>query len=252
LIRVAAVGDVHVGRDMRPELYSFDRIREGADLLLLAGDLTQHGYADEVRLLCKKLASLDVPIVAVLGNHDYHQGEEAAIRRELESAGVRVLEAEGVVLELSGTRVGVGGVKGFGGGFPGASGSEFGEEEMKAFVRHSRLLGEAFGTALASLEADMRIALTHYSPARGTLSGEPLEIYPFLGSYFLGEAIDRASCVVAFHGHAHSGSERALTPGGVPVRNVARPVIRLAYKVYTLSGEQPLAGPRSTQCASLR
>jgi Icc-related predicted phosphoesterase len=165
---------------------------------------------------------------------------------------VRVLEAEGAVLELSGVRVGVGGVKGFGGGFPGASGSEFGEEEMKAFMRHSRLLAEAFGTALQALEADLRIALTHYSPSRGTLSGEPLEIYPFLGSYFLGEAIDRAGCAVAFHGHAHSGSERALTPGGVPVRNVARPVIRLAYKVYTLSGELPLEEPRSSTCASPR
>jgi Icc-related predicted phosphoesterase len=248
LIRIAAVGDIHVGRDTRPDLLSFERIVDAADVLLLAGDLTQHGYADEVRVLCKRLAGVEVPIVAVLGNHDYHQDQEDEIRLELEGVGVRVLEGESAMLDINGVRVGVAGVKGFGGGFVDACASEFGEEEMKAFVRHSRAVAKGFDEALRALDCDLRIALTHYAPARGTLTGEPLEIYPFLGSYFLGEAIDDARCAVAFHGHAHSGCERALTPGGVPVRNVARPVIKFAYKVYTLSGELPLEEPRSIPC----
>jgi Icc-related predicted phosphoesterase len=177
-----------------------------------------------------------VPVVAVLGNHDYHQGEQARIRTVLERAGVAVLEGEAITLDLDGCRIGIAGVKGFGGGFAGACGSDFGEDEMKAFIRHSRERAEALGTALSALDCDQKIALTHFSPVKETLAGERLEIYPFLGSYFLGEVIDAARCTVAFHGHAHAGSERAVTPSGILVRNVARPVIKHAYKVYSLTG----------------
>jgi Icc-related predicted phosphoesterase len=153
--------------------------------------------------------------------------------------GVEVLEGETTVREIAGRRVGIAGVKGFGGGFAGACGSEFGEDEMKAFIRHTKRTAERLEECLRSLAADVRIALTHYSPSKGTLVGEKLEIYPFLGSYLLGDAIERAGADLALHGHAHLGTERAVTPGGVVVRNVARPVIKLAYRVYCFgaSGE---------------
>lgn len=248
LIRIAAVGDVHVGKDTDAFTdEQLDHLRGAADLLLLAGDLTQHGHVEEGALLASQLARARVPVVAVLGNHDYHQGGQAEIRRRIEEAGVRVLEGEATIVNVGGARIGIAGAKGFGGGFMGACGSEFGEDEMKAFMRHSRARAEALSKALAGLEADVRIALTHYAPARDTLAGERLEIYPFLGSYLLGEAVDAAGCAVAFHGHAHAGSERAFTPGGVPVRNVARPVIKLAYKVFTLD----LAAPSSVDALTL-
>jgi Icc-related predicted phosphoesterase len=227
------VGDIHIGRDMTGSLrVSLSHVRERADILLLAGDLTQHGDPAEGEIVARELAAVGVPIVSVLGNHEYHQGQQQRIRDRLEAAGVIVLEGEGTVLNVGGQRVGVGGVKGFGGGFAGACGSEFGEDEMKAFIRHSRLRAEALHEALSHLECDFKIALTHFSPTKGTLVGEKPEIHPFLGSYFLGEAIDATGCHLALHGHAHLGTERAVTPGGVPVRNVARPVIKLAYKLY--------------------
>lgn len=235
MIRVAAVGDVHVSRERGAfSRDQIERLAQAADVLLLAGDLTQNGYVLEALRLADELSGATIPVVAVLGNHDYHQGEQGQIRAALETAGVIVLEGEGVVLNVRGVSVGVGGGKGFGGGFAGACGSEFGEEEMKIFVRRARAEAEGLADALKQLECDVRIALLHYAPCDGTLAGERLEIFPFLGSYFLGEAVDAAGCAVAFHGHAHAGTERALTAGGIPVRNVARPVIKLAYKVYTL------------------
>ncbi|WP_345672194.1 metallophosphoesterase family protein, partial [Streptomyces phyllanthi] len=140
-----------------------------------------------------------------------------------------------------GVQVGVAGTKGFGGGFAGGSGSEFGEPEMKAFVRHTRGCADGLRRALEQLDEDgcaVRIALTHFSPVPDTLVGEPLEIYPFLGSYLLAEAIDGAGADLAVHGHAHMGTEYGVTSGGVRVRNVAQPVIRRAFAVYRL----PLEG----------
>jgi Icc-related predicted phosphoesterase len=126
-------------------------------------------------------------------------------------------------------------VKGFGVGFPGASASDFGEPEMKAFVAHARGAADELRTALESLDTDYTVALTHYAPVEDTLAGERPEIWPFLGCYFLAEAIDAAGADVALHGHAHGGSEKGTTPGGIHVRNVAQPVIRAPYRVYCLS-----------------
>jgi Icc-related predicted phosphoesterase len=207
-------------------------VSERADLLLLAGDLTQHGLEQEAKLVADELRDLSVPTIAVLGNHDYHDGRQDRIRELLEHVGVEVLEGQSTVREIAGKRIGIAGVKGFGGGFAGACGSEFGEEEMKVFIRHTKRTAERLEECLTSMVCDLRIALLHYSPSKGTLVGEKLEIYPFLGSYLLGEAIEHARAHVALHGHAHMGTERALTPGGVPVRNVARPVIKLAYRIY--------------------
>jgi Icc-related predicted phosphoesterase len=241
MIRVAAVGDVHLGADLRgrlrPRLAS---LPQDAEVLLLAGDLTQHGTFEEGEIAAEEFAGLGVPVVAVLGNHDYHGDQQDEIMKVLTDSGVTVLEGSGVVLDLPGGRLGVAGTKGFGGGFPGRCGSDFGEPEMKAFVRHSKHLAAGLGEALAGLDADAKVALTHYSPVADTLAGEPLEIYPFLGSYFLAEAADGSGADLALHGHAHSGSEKGVTPGGVSVRNVAMPVLRRAYAIYCLgSGEAP-------------
>jgi Icc-related predicted phosphoesterase len=138
------------------------------------------------------------------------------------------------VVDLDGTTVGVAGCKGFGGGFVGACASNYGEPEMKAFVRHTMQAADTLSDALGSLDTDVRIALLHYSPVAETLQGEPLEIYPFLGSYLLAEAIDRHGADLALHGHAHAGSARGRTAGGCPVRNVALPVIGHAYRLFCL------------------
>ncbi|MBV9854122.1 MAG: metallophosphoesterase [Streptosporangiaceae bacterium] len=235
MIRVAAVGDVHLGPDVRGRIRPhLSGIGEHADVLLLAGDLTQHGTMDEIEVVATEFRDLGVPVVAVLGNHDYQCDMEEEITAVLRDAGMTVLEGSGIVLSLPGGRLGVAGSKGFGGGFPGRGGSEFGEPEMKAFVRHSRRLATAMGEALCGLDADYRVALTHYAPVADTLEGEPCEIYPFLGSYFLAEAADNAEADLLVHGHAHAGSECGKTPGGAPVRNVALPVLHRAYAVYCL------------------
>jgi len=232
-VRIAAVGDVHVGSDTVGLLApSFAQLADCADLFLLAGDLTRVGSVAEIDCLVRELQDVTIPVVAVLGNHDLHTGHQDAVADRLEEAGVRVLEGDAVTIDVAGTTVGVAGVKGFGGGFAGRCGSDFGEPEMKAFIAATRSSADRLHRALASLEADVRVALLHYAPVPDTLAGEPLEIYPFLGSYLLAEAIDLAGADLVLHGHAHRGRERGLTPGGVRVRNVAQPVLGAPFRVY--------------------
>jgi Icc-related predicted phosphoesterase len=241
MISVAAVGDVHLAPDVRGRIRPhLDRIGEHADVLLLAGDLTRHGTIPEAEVVAAEFADLGIPVVAVLGNHDYQCDMPGEITALLRASGMTVLEGTGVVLDLPGGRLGVAGSKGFGGGFANRCAAEFGEPQMKAFVRHSRELAGALGEALRALDADFRVALTHYSPVAETLEGEPPEIYPFLGSYFLAEAADSASADLCVHGHAHAGSECGVTPGGAPVRNVALPVLQRAYAVYRLGEPAPV------------
>ena len=233
MIRVAAVGDVHYDRGSRGRLRpQFEDLGRKADLLFIAGDLTQSGAPEEAQALADDLRDLPVPVVIVLGNHDYHRDQEAQIRDLLKEAGAYVLEGASAIFEIRGASVGVFGMKGFGGGFGGASVTEFGEPETKAFARHARLQSDCLRAGLKGLDTEYRFALLHYSPVERTLHGEKREIYPFLGSYLLADAIDDAGCDGAFHGHAHVGTERGETPGGVQVRNVALPVIRHAYNVY--------------------
>lgn len=242
MIRIAAAGDVHLGPDTRGKLRpSLERIGDHADVLLLAGDLTNHGTPEEARIVAEEVSELAVPVVGVLGNHDHQDdrpGEVAAILRD---HGIRMLEGEAVVLDVAGRRVGIAGAKGFGGGFAGKCGSAFGEREMKAFIDHSTEVATSLRNALGDLDADYRIALMHYSPIPETLHGEPLELFPFLGSYLLAEAVDSVDSDLALHGHAHFGTESGATPGGVPVRNVAQPVLGSAFRVYCLGGAEKSA-----------
>ena len=232
-VRVAAVGDIHVGSDTSGRLReSLRDMGSCSDVLLIAGDLTRVGSAAEVDCLLDELSVVDVPIAAVLGNHDHHAGEAEAMTSRLAEAGIHVLEGTSCEFEVDGRSVGVAGVKGFGGGFPGATASNFGEIEMKSFVRTTVAAAARLETSLASLDTDIRIALLHYAPVAETLNGEPPGIYAFLGSYLLAEAIDRAGADLAIHGHAHRGSSHGLTPGGVRVRNVAQTVIRAPFAVF--------------------
>jgi Icc-related predicted phosphoesterase len=235
-VRIAAVGDVHVGLDSAGRLRTgLDGVAAKADVLLLAGDLTHRGRVEEAKVLVEDLRGVGLPVVAVLGNHDYHCDQQDQITAVLVDAGIRVLEGEAATVEVGGRRVGIAGTKGFGGGFAGASASDFGEPEMKAFTRLTKRLASRLERALASLDpAGVRVALLHFSPVAETLAGEPCEIHPFLGSYLLAEAIDRAGADLALHGHAHRGSRTGATSRGIPVRNVAQPVIGRAYEVFHL------------------
>ncbi|MEU7633061.1 metallophosphoesterase [Nocardia sp. NPDC049220] len=234
-MRIAAVGDVHLGAESRGQYRSAMReLPQRADILLLAGDLTRHGALDEAEVVAAEFSDIGVPVVAVLGNHDHHSDVEQDIAKLLTDHGITVLEGTAARFEIDGHSLGVAGTKGFGGGFAGKCASVFGERLMREFARHTVDLAESLSDALAESDTDITVALTHYSPVSDTLHGEPREIYPFLGSYLLGEAIDASGADLALHGHAHAGAERGTTPGGIRVRNVAQPVIRSAYAVYEL------------------
>lgn len=238
MIRIAGAGDVHFGLDsagtLRPQLKD---LPDRADMLLLAGDLTRAGLQEEAAVLAEELRDIPIPIIAILGNHDYHHDQQDVVRKLLEEVGLVVLEGEATTVSVDGSRVAIAGAKGFGGGFAGACATEFGEPETKAFVRHTKEISERLESAISSMTGDIRVVLLHYAPVKGTLLGEKLEIYPFLGSYLLAEAIDRVGADLVFHGHAHAGAEKGVTPGGIHVRNVAMPVIKHAYNLYRFGGE---------------
>ncbi|MEU4544010.1 metallophosphoesterase family protein [Nonomuraea dietziae] len=235
-LRIAAVGDVHLGDDVQGKYRArLTGIEDRADVLLLAGDLTRHGTLAEGRLVAEEFRDLPIPVVAVLGNHDYHSDLQYEIMSELRDNGIIVLDDESAVITCRGARLGVVGGKGFGGGFAGKCASEFGEREIKNFVHHTRGIAESWQRALKELDTDYKVVLSHYSPVKETLEGEPLEIYPFLGSYLLAEAVDTVGADLILHGHAHKGAEKGMTPGGIRVRNVALPVLGRAYGIYCLS-----------------
>lgn len=244
MIRIAAFGDVHVGADsaghLAPHLAG---IEEQADVLLVAGDLTKRGYPEEARVFASELAGVAIPKIAVLGNHDYESDNDAEVVKILEDCDITVLEGESTVVDVGGQRLGVAGTKGFGGGFAGACATAFGEPEIKAFVRHTEALARQLEQALRELDTPHKVALLHFAPCDDTLAGERLEIFPFLGSYLLGEAVDRGGASLALHGHAHGGTEKGTTAGGVPVRNVAQPVLGRAYALYCIGGGDECDAP---------
>jgi Icc-related predicted phosphoesterase len=222
-MRLAAMGDVHCTRDSRGELAeTFAAAAAAADVLVLCGDLTDYGLAAEAEVLAHELGAAKVPVVGVLGNHDYESGEAGEVARILGEAGVKLLDGDAVEIE----GVGFAGTKGFGGGFGRHALGSWGEPAIKAFVQEAVDEALKLENALARLRTDTRVAVLHYAPIVATVENEPPEIYAWLGSERLEEPIDRYELTLALHGHAHHGAAEGRTRGGVPVYNVSAPLMR--------------------------
>ena len=222
-LRIAAIGDLHVSRQSQGAFQPlFGQITADADVLVLCGDFTDYGLPEEARILARELtAAMKIPVLAVLGNHDYEAGKHHEIREILTDAGVSVLDGEAV--EIQG--VGFAGVKGFCGGFGRGALGPWGEHIIKQFVQEAVDEALKLEAALARLRTSQRVAVLHYSPIRATVEGEPPEIFPYLGSGRLEEPINRYRVNAVFHGHAHRGSPEGRTSTGVPVYNVAMPLL---------------------------
>jgi len=224
--RIAAVGDLHIGANDKGKWTDyFKAISAKADVLLIAGDLTDTGDESEAQVLAGELAACTIPVVAVLGNHDYEKGRHKLIRQIIqETRNVHILDGECTIIN----GIGFAGVKGFGGGFDGHMLSMFGEDEMKAFVQTGVDEALRLDRALARLDQEhpdiRKIALMHYSPVLETVVGESQEIYPFLGCSRLAEPLTRRKVVAAFHGHAHVGKLEGQI-NGLKVYNVAKPIL---------------------------
>ena len=225
-VRFAAVGDLHCKKDSVGSFREmFARASEVADALLLCGDLTDYGLPEEARVLADELAAAKVPIVAVLGNHDFESDAHDEVCRILSDAGVQLLDGE--ACEIHG--VGIAGAKGFAGGYGRATLGSWGERPIKTFVNEAIQEALKLESALAKLRTAERIALLHYSPIAATVEGEPAEIFPFLGTSRLEEPLIRFPVSAVFHGHAHRGSPEGRTVNGTPVYNVAMPLLKRAY-----------------------
>jgi Icc-related predicted phosphoesterase len=245
VVRVAAVGDLHCTKTSQGAFQPlFARIAEAADILLLAGDLTDYGLADEARVLARELAALRIPTAAVLGNHDVQSDREAEVRQILTDAGTVVLDGD--ACELHG--IGIAGVKGFGGGFGPRALGPWGEPIIKQFVHEAVNEALKLEAALARLRTTQMIALLHYAPVQGTVEGEPLEIYPFVGSSRLEEPLSRFPVTLVVHGHAHRGQLEGRTKTGTPVYNVSMPLLTRsfpdapAFRVFQVAVETRATG----------
>src|SRR5438094_3884518 len=226
VVRIAAMGDTHCTRTSQGAFQPlFARIAESADILLIAGDLTDYGLPDEARVLARELTPLRIPMAAVLGNHDLESGKADEVRQILTDAGLVVLDGD--ACELQG--IGIAGVKGFGGGFGKRALGPWGESIIKQFVREAVDEALKLEAALARLRTTQLITLLHYSPIQKTVDGEPLEIYPFLGSSRLEEPINRFPVSLVVHGHAHRGQLEGRTKSGVRVCNVSMPLLSRTF-----------------------
>jgi Icc-related predicted phosphoesterase len=227
VVRVAAVGDVHCKKTSQGELQPlFQQISDSADVLLLCGDLTDFGLPEEAQVLAKELTtSLKIPIVAVLGNHDFESGQVQEVQDTLSEAGVKVLDGDNY--EVHG--IGFAGVKGFAGGFGERALEPWGEESIKRFVHEAIDEALKLERAVSRLQTVQRLVVLHYSPIQATVEGEPPEIFPFLGSSRLEEPLNRYPVTAIFHGHAHHGSPEGRTQRDAPVYNVALPLLRRVF-----------------------
>jgi Icc-related predicted phosphoesterase len=221
------VGDLHVKKTSKGALSPLlQSVNERADFLLLCGDLTDYGLPEEAHILVGELAeAVKIPIVAVLGNHDFESGQHVEVCRILTEAGIKVLDGE--AHEVQGT--GIAGAKGFAGGFGRATLGAWGEPATKRFVQEAIDEAMKFEGALARLRTPQRIAMLHYSPIKGTVEGEPLEIYSYLGTSRLEEPLNRHPVNMVFHGHAHHGALEGRTSTGIPVFNVAMPLLMRTF-----------------------
>jgi Icc-related predicted phosphoesterase len=236
--RVAALADLHCTKSSQGAFQPlFAKISESAQLLLVAGDLTDYGLPDEARVLARELTALRIPLVAVLGNHDYESGKQDEIGQILTDAGATILEGD--ACEVGG--IGVAGAKGFGGGFGHRALAPWGEPTIKQFVHAAVDEALKLEAALARLRTPGLVVLLHYAPVQQTVDGEPLEIYPFLGSSRLEEPINRYPVKLVLHGHAHRGRPEGATQSGVPVYNVSMPLLsrtfpdQPAYRVFEVA-----------------
>jgi Icc-related predicted phosphoesterase len=239
-LRIAAVGDIHYNGEDPTLLTEVVRAAErDADILVLCGDLTTHGKVAQMEGVARVLGSLPIPVVTVLGNHDFEGGEVDEMKEVLARHHVRVLDGDGIVID----GVGFAGVKGFAGGFGRGSLGAFGEPIMKAFVQEAVDEALKLENALRGLNASVKVVVLHYSPIPDTLVGEPEMIFPFLGSSRLLPPIDAMGAHVVFHGHAHTGVLEGRTPAGVQVFNVAYPVLfkagRAPLLVHTVTVPEP-------------
>lgn len=228
---LAALADMHIKMsDKGRWTECFQEISKRANILLICGDLTDTGDEEEAQILADELKSCTIPVIGVLGNHDYEKGRQKQIRQILQEANMTILDGEAIVIE----NIGFAGVKGFGGGFDRYMLSMFGEESMKAFVQEAVNESLQLDRALARLEQEHpsipKIALLHYSPIKETVIGEPEQIFPFLGSSRLADPLHRRKVYAAFHGHAHAGQLDGTSSGGVKVFNVALPVLKNSNK----------------------
>jgi Icc-related predicted phosphoesterase len=224
IVRLAAIGDIHFAKTSGGSLQTFfSQISDSADVLVMCGDLTNLGLPEEAKGLAKELSqTVKIPMVAVLGNHDFESDKQDEIRDILSDAGVTVLDGESC--EIKG--VGFAGVKGFCGGFGQHTLEPWGEPAIKRFVQEAVDEALKLESALARLHDEPRIAVLHYAPIPATVEGEPLEVFPFLGSSRLEDPFTRYPVHAAFHGHAHHGTHQGMTRGDVPVYNVAMPLLR--------------------------
>lgn len=252
IVRIAALGDLHHGRNATPGSLQplFCQINEAADILVLCGDLTDYGLVEEAQTLARELAVVKLPIVSVLGNHDFESGLQPELTKVFADAGVTMLDGDST--EILG--IGFAGVKGFAGGFGRRALGPWGEDIIKKFVHEA--VGEALKleSALARLRNDRRVAILHYSPIQATVEGEPLEIFPFLGCSRLEEPLGRYPVTAVFHGHAHHGQPQGFTAKMVPVYNVSlslmrqispeRPFRVVEVDMRTTSDERRVGGDR--------
>jgi Icc-related predicted phosphoesterase len=222
-VRIAAVGDLHYDGSVPGSLVeTFGMANRAADVLVLCGDLTTHGRADQMRSFVDELKGVDIPIVGVLGNHDHEAGEIEACSALLRARGVHLLDGDHVIIE----GIGFVGTKGFCGGFGRGALAPFGEPEIKQFVQVALNEAIKLENALRNVAAEVRVVILHYAPVLETVQGEPEAILPFLGSSRLLQPIETIGADVVFHGHAHHGSLQGKTPGGIPVYNAAQPLLR--------------------------
>jgi Icc-related predicted phosphoesterase len=225
-LRIAATADIHYGKHSKGKMQElFTQVSREADVLVLAGDLTDYGLREEAELLAADIrAHLRIPVIGVLGNHDFESGHAEDVRKVLDDAGVTMLDGEATEIE----GVGFAGVCGFGGGFGRRMLNAWGEPLIKAFVQEAIDHALRLEQALGSLQTERRIVVLHYAPVRATVEGEPAEIFPFLGSTRLEEPINRFRANAVFHGHAHNGTPDGTTATQIPVYNVAAPLLQKA------------------------
>lgn len=226
VVRVAAVGDIHCGKNSQGAFQAlFAQVAERADVLVLCGDLTDYGLPEEAQVLARELATVKVPMVGVLGNHDFESDQQDTVRRILTDVGIVILDGESCEIE----GVGFAGAKGFAGGFGRGTLGAWGERAVKGFVQEALDEALKLESALARLKTTRRIAVLHYSPIRATVEGEPLEIFPFLGCSRLEEPLARYPVHAVVHGHAHNGSPAGLARGDIPVYNVSLSLMKRFY-----------------------